>query len=76
MRFDRFEKMPILRWDLGRSSGLPWRPNNPPIMGALIEDITFAFFTTKMRFDRFEKMPILRWDLGRSSRLPWRPNDH
>ena len=29
MRFDRFEKMPILRWDLGRSSGLPWRPNDP-----------------------------------------------
>ena len=29
MRFDRFEKMPTLRWDLGRSSGLPWRPNDP-----------------------------------------------
>ena len=29
MRFDRFEKMRILRWDLGRSSGLPWRPNDP-----------------------------------------------
>ena len=29
MRFVRFAQMLILRWDLGRSSGLPWRPNDP-----------------------------------------------
>ena len=29
MLLDRFEKRPILRWDLGRLSGLPWRPNDP-----------------------------------------------
>ena len=26
MCFVRFAKILILRWDLGRSSGLPWRP--------------------------------------------------